>query len=195
MQGAIVSTKRVFVLSVVAMLLGACAVPMKIDPAKVGAVTATLRIESPALETEKTIPFLKYTTVDIDLSTFAGCDKNLKQKKAIKKLGSATLTAKKSAQTFQVPADVELAVFAGSTHDEYGAMSSCNRALRFTAENGASYVFQFNPPFGAHGRACDMTVRQIIDGHSTELPGVHDAVVVDRGIWLGGELNLCADGR
>ena len=174
------------------VMLGACAVQMTIDPAKVGSETATLRIESPALEAEKTIPFLKYTTVDIELSTFAGCNKHLKQSKAVKTLGKATLTAKKSMQTFEVPANVELAIFAGSTHDEFGAMSSCNRALRFTAEKGVSYVFQFNPPYGAHGRVCDMTVRQIKDGQSEVLPGVHDAIVVDRGVWLGGELNLCA---
>jgi hypothetical protein len=184
------STKLV-TLALLAMIGGAQ--QMKIDPARMGAAQATLRIESPDVAGYKTIPLFSVKVVHVTLSTFAGCPADTKQAPKLTELGKATLTPKQNTQSVTIPGDMDLAILADSTESSGGNSVSCGRALRFRSESGGQYVLRFTPHRPWHAVDCKMTLVESRDGQEVSVPSAHDAMLEDKGFWKGSELNICAE--
>ena len=67
---------------------------------------------------------------------------------------------------------------------------SCGRALRFHSESSGRYLLRFTPHRPWHRIDCNMTLVESRDGQDVLVPSAHDAVLDDKGIWKGSELNI-----
>jgi len=174
-------------------IIGGCAQPMQIAPSQIGEAQATLRIEAPDLAGYTAIPLVNYKIVNVTLSRFAGCADGAPREDADGELGKATLTPKETRQSVSIPAGVELAIVAESVENVSGSAYSCRRAVRFGSEPGGSYVLRFTPhrTFGAR-LSCGMEIKELRQGVESPVTSARHAVVEDKGVWRGRELNLCA---
>jgi len=182
---------REIALSIV-LVLGGCAAPLKIDSAKMSESAATLEIESPELASYITVPLMNYKYVNVTLWHLLGCDSKALLGAKVDELGKARLTPKSTAQSVQVPAGMELAIYGESNENLGGNLYRCGQAVRFVSEPGATYRLHFRPHGSIHGEACDLQLTRVRAGVTEPVPGAFLAIKEPiQGLLKGGNLNLC----
>lgn len=155
------------------MLVGAlfiatgCARTIHIDDEKLGTTTASLVISSDELQGDMNVPLVISNVVNVKLSKFPSCENGSPLKEEITKLGKATLTPSKNTQTFTVPAEVELLIYAESEDNRFGSIYTCFGYASFPSSPNRIYHMKFKPHVGNSLKkinTCSIEIYEKVEG-------------------------------